>query len=515
MQPTSDKIVKVAIKAKNEALLFKLDQDQPLENVIRDVCMHCKIDYEVYKYSLQLLIPNSSPEQYIYITENNRDKIRNGNELKLILSPLILARKIKEKLNLKTSEHLAWALQKAAVSTADFTFCEVFVGVGYLELQTLLKELLLTNDLYVYSLQIILNLVRSSYLKNLDEEFILQLKSIITSDHIISDGIVERSFKIMEAVILVNGDSEIITKLLDLDEFIHHIWNRGSPSIQGSTLALINAMVLKCLRAKTQRSILQKMNSRDLKDKIYSNAIVTDLSVPPTLANALNVYQSLILTLEKERYNKKINCESLLPRLVPCLQSEEIIDNNAKNEIETELFGLSKDGESIITMKTPKNRNSFTSSLSASSSALFESDDEEQEIDDIVFTPETLNHRTSKDNMLSQLTFECLIYLYNNHREDYKIALFDDGNNYSKFLTTCGRVIDMIYVKVLHIGEIPENGETSYCPLIFLSAVPFLEELFSKAISILQKTKREMRARSASDLDKVRFGLFTRLELFC
>lgn len=514
MQPSSNKIVKVAIKVYNEGLLFKLDQDKLLEDVLQEICKHCKISYEVKKHALQLLLPDGNQEEYMYITENNRYKIKNGNELRFTSSPHILAKKIKEKLKSKTTEDLSQALKQAASCTTDFIFCKEFVRVGYLELQTLLKDLVLTNDLCIYALDIVLNLIRSSYLKNLDEDFILALKNIITSDHTVNYGIIERSFKIMEELILVKGDSEVIAKLLKLDDFSHHIWNRTSTSIQGNMLALTNAIVLKCLIAKTQWSILQQMNSRDYKDKIYTNVILSNTvqynsTVPSTLASALNVYQSLILTLAKERYNNKIKVESLLPRLVPCLQSEKIIDNNAKSEIEAELFGLSKDNENMLTMDIPKNRNKFSSTLSITSSILVESDDEEQEIDDVVFTPETSHQEPTKDNVLSHLTFECVLYLYNNHREDFKIALFDDGNNYTKFINTCGRVINMIFVKVLHIGDIPEHGEASYCPLIFISAVPFLEELFSKAMNILQKTKREMRAKSAGDLDKVRFGLLT------
>lgn len=514
MQRASDNIVKVAIKVYNEGLLFKLDQDKLLEDVIHEICKLCKISYEANKYALQLLLPDSNQEEYMYITENNRHKIKNGNELRFTCGPHILAKKIKEKLKSKTEEHFSQALKQAATCTTDFIFCKEFVRVGYLELQTILKELVLTNDLSINALDIVLNLIRSSYLKSLDEDFILGLKNVITSDHTVNYGIIERSFKIMEELVLMKGDSEIITKLLKLDDFIHHIWNRNSTSIQANMIALINAIVLKCLIAKTQWSILQQMNSRDFKDKIYSNVILSNTvpynsTVPSTLANALNIYQSLILTLAKERYNNKIKIESLLPRLVPCLQSEKIIDNNAKSEIEAELFGLSKDSKNMLTMDVSNNRNKFSSSLSITSSILVESDDEEQEIDDVVFTPEIYQQEPTKENVLSHLTFECVLYLYNNHREDFKIALFDDGNNYTKFLNTCGRVVSMICVKVLHIGDIPEHGEASYCPLIFFSAVPFLEELFSKAMNILQKNKREMRAKSAGDLDKVRFGLIT------
>lgn len=511
MQSSSDKIVKVAIKVYNEGLLFKLDQDQLLEDVIQEICTHCKIRYEVNKYALQLLLPDSNQEEYMYITENNRYKIKNGNELRFTHSPHILAKRIKEKLKSKPSEHLSQALKQAATCTTDFIFCKEFVRVGYLELQTLLKNLVLTNDLCINALDIVINLLRSSYLKNLDEDFVSELKSIITSDQTINYGIIERSFKILEELVLVKGDSEIIVKLLELDNFSHHIWNRASTSIQANMLSLINAMVLKCLMAKSQRSILQQMNSRDLKDKIYMNVIlcntVNNSTFPPTLANALIVYQSLILTLVIERYNNQIKIDSLLPRLVPYFQTEEIIDNNAKSEMEAELFGLIKDSENTSSMGIPNNRNKFFSStVSITSSSLVESDDDEQEIDDVVFTPETYHHEPTKDSVLSHLTFECVLYLYNNHRENFKIALFDDGNNYTKFLNTCTRVISMICAKVLHIGDIPENGETGFCPLVFCSAIPFIEELFSKAMSILQKTKREMRAKSAGDLDKVSFG---------
>ncbi|XP_046684903.1 engulfment and cell motility protein 1-like [Homalodisca vitripennis] len=132
------------------------------------------------------------------------------------------------------------------------------------------------------------------------------------------------------------------------------------------------------------------MNSEVYKDYIYMNIITTDSVIPPNLAHVLYVYQSLILSLAKERYRNIIKSESLMPDLVPCLKTNKM-DTTIKNEMEAEFFKS---------------------------------------------------------------------------------------------------------------GNIPDNGETNYCPLVFLTALPFFEELFSRAINLLHKTKREMKARSSSDLEK-------------
>lgn len=505
MQPSnSSRIVKVAVQANEQTSLFKLDQDVPLDLIIQDICNQCKVKYEQDKFSLQLLSLANERESFKYITETNRYIVKNGNELRLVYSPALLSKMIAEKLDIELVpiETLSWALQKAAKCSSDMTFCKEFFQTGYPQLRLLLNKSLLTKELYNNALKIILNLVKSNYLKDVDKEFLNQLKKIITSDQHIEEGIVEKGLAILEAIILSTSSSEFLTKLLDLDDFIHHIWSRDLPNIQSNALAVINAMVLKCSNLRKQRLIIQKMNSKSLKDNIYMNIILTDSLVPAYLAYELHVYQSLSLTLEKERYRNIADIELLLTKLVPPLESEEF-QEEIKCDIEKELFVLRR-SKRISSQKTElKDGDLVSLAPSISSSVLYGSDEEEDDDDDIVLTPEQSRQEFKKGKAVSKLTFDCVCYFYFNHKTDFDIALIEEGGSYKKFLQMCEQIVQIITVKVLKIGNIPENNEIIYCPLFFLTAQSFVEELFSKSVSLFLKTKREMKARSSSDLEKV------------
>lgn len=505
MQSPSMDIVKVAIQANNKAVLFKLEQQQPLETIIQNVCTECEISYEKNRFAFQLLPQVSDPDIFIYVTEFNRYMIKNGHELRLVYSPTLLARMIRDKLKVITPvEHLSWALKKAAICTTDTTFCGEFFALGYPSLRTLLDESLLNKYLYIKSLQIILNLIRSGHLKELDKDFISRLKQIITSDQHVDEGIIETSLNILEASVISIRNSEFLSKLLSLDEFVHHIWSRESPSIQSSTLALMNSMVLKSLKAKTQKLLLRKMNSKSFKDNIYTNIVSTDSTVPPSLSHALYTYQSLILTLDKERYRNRLQSESLQTSFEYIDDPKTTKSNNKSVKVEEQLSGTENMDNFKHSFSNTKTLDIDEINLSPQLISKSLSDPDDEEVDDSVFTPETKHKTSKKDNCISQLTYDCAFYLFNKHRDDFKIALLDDGNNYSQFLQTCEIIVQMLCVKVLQIGNIPDIEETSYCPLVFVTAFPFLEELFSKAINLFLKTKREMKARSTtSDLEKV------------
>lgn len=507
----SSKIVKVAIQANNQTSLFIFNQEIPLDLIIQDICNQCKVNYEQNKFSLQLLPSANGTESFKYITETNRYIVKNGNELRLVYSPALLSKMIAEKLDIKQVpiETLSWALQKAAKCSSDMIFCKEFYQSAYPELRHLLNKSLLTKELYNNALKIILNLIKSNYLKDVDKEFLNHLKKIITSDQNIEEGIVEKGLSILEAIILSIGSSEFVTKQLDLDDFIHHIWSRDSPNIQSNALAVINAMGLKCSNLRKQRLIILKMNSTSLKDNIYMNIILTDALVPAYLAHELHVYQSLSLTLEKERYRNIADIELMLTKLVPLLESGEL-QEEIKRDIEKELFVSRRSKRISSSQNEAKEGDLVSLAPSISSSVLYGSDEEDENDDeDTTFIPEPTRPEFKKGKAVSKLTHDCVCYFYSNHKKDFAVALIEEGGCYKKLLQMCEQIVQIICTKVLKMGNIPENNEINYCPLFFLTAQPFLEELFSKSVTLFLKTKREMKARSSSDLEKVSLKMYT------
>ncbi|XP_054276503.1 engulfment and cell motility protein 1-like [Macrosteles quadrilineatus] len=138
-----------------------------------------------------------------------------------------------------------------------------------------------------------------------------------------------------------------------------------------------------------------------------------------------------------------VKSDSFLPDVVPYLKSNTF-EKTVKKELDANFFPLKTANSNVsLTKADYQDEDNYSLTPSMSSSVLYASDDDE-EVDDTVFVPE-----------------------------------------------------------VLRIGYIPERDETAYCPLVFLTASPFLEELFSKTVNLMHKTKREMKAKNASDLEKV------------
>lgn len=499
MDPAPNDVVKVAIQAKDQAFLFKLVQSEPLETVMEQVCSECGVAYEKNKFSFQLLSPEVSDHyQFVYITETNRFIIRNGQELRLVFAAPLFAKMIKEKLTVNTpSERLSWALKKAAVCTADVSFCREFFPEGYVLLRALLKELLLPKSLHNNALMIIFNLIRLNYLKELDNVILLQMKVIVISEHHISQEIIESALNILDAIVRSAEETEAILKLFSLDDFAHHIWIRDFPKVQCSTLTLMNTLVLNCSKGKTKNHLLTKMNSKPFKDNIFGNIITSDVNVPSDLAHALYVYQSLILTLHKERYRSLIERE--------LLQSDFEQNLNCLQIRSPEMDATQvSDSQNNLNRKTHDLSVLFNQQIDFSTNFKDSNTNGPDEEAGLMLKSKDTGKTFGEYKYINQLTFDCVRYFYNKYNVNYKIAILSEGNNYSQFLQSCQSAVDMLWAKVLQIGTIPDIGNTGYCPLVFLTSTSFFEEIFSRTIILVHKTKREMKARSTpSDLQKV------------
>lgn len=55
-------------------------------------------------------------------------------------------------------------------------------------------------------------------------------------------------------------------------------------------------------------------------------------------------------------------------------------------------------------------------------------------------------------------------------------------------------------------GDAPSSRQHQYQPLVFGREVPFFHELFCRGLNLLAKTRREMRAKTQHDQDKVGMG---------
>lgn len=501
MSETGD-IVSIAIEIFNNGQLIKLNQKEPLKDIIQRICEENDIEYIENKYSLQFIHRHGKNDISIhrYVTESNRYKIQNGSELKLVSSATEFVKIIQSKLNTKLDiKELSWALKKLSVYSCDPTFSSEFFFTGYPLLRSVLEESSLTTSLFNNCLQTLLNLIKLGYISELDQPFLFRLKRILNSEQLIDEHIIENILQILEAIIY--KEKNMSPNFVTIDDLIPHIWNRESPTVQGYAIALINALALKLPERKQRIYLLHQMNSLHLRETISKNVISYGCK-SNFLSHNLYIYQTLILNLELGRFKKIANDQRHFPDMELNFHqqrsklksfNEKSIWKGLHEGLDFKSISKSRERSKTVVFNSTE-RNIDTESTILSSFNL--------SIDDDSFLSSDLT-QTVTNNSISQMTHDCILYFSHNYRQEYRKVLVDEFH--LRFLQTSSQVIDLIVNGILKIGKPPLEDEILYYPIVFSSTVeaPFIEELFCCTMILLYRTRKEMKAKTEADLEKV------------
>lgn len=107
----------------------------------------------------------------------------------------------------------------------------------------------------------------------------------------------------------------------------------------------------------------------------------------------------------------------------------------------------------------------------------------------------------------SRLGQECLDYLRDYHPGLAVRALEEEQALYSSLNNTAERLVRLLGAELLLCRDpdgTPSSAKSNlYQPLLFSRDVPFFHELFCRGLNLLAKTRREMRAKTQRDQDKV------------
>ncbi|KAE8750026.1 hypothetical protein FOCC_FOCC003150 [Frankliniella occidentalis] len=107
----------------------------------------------------------------------------------------------------------------------------------------------------------------------------------------------------------------------------------------------------------------------------------------------------------------------------------------------------------------------------------------------------------------SRLGQECLDYLRDYHPGLAVRALEEEQALYSSLNNTAERLVRLLGAELLLCRDpdgTPSSAKSNlYQPLLFSRDVPFFHELFCRGLNLLAKTRREMRAKTQRDQDKL------------
>lgn len=279
-------VVKIAVEMADQVpQLISFNQKQPLAAIIQDLCNGWGLP-EPEQYSLQFSENNNEN----YITEKNRNEVKNGSVLKLTFSPTKTAHDILEKLNGSNVDEKTAALLKLSTLSTDITFALEFIKKqGLALIISLVESGKCKGNILAYSLMSFVELMDHGIVlwDILEVPFINKVASYINNQSQAHDyKVIQASLSILESIVL-NSSSKycVVEKEVTVPNLVMHLQSQHVV-IQQNSIALINALFLKADPSK-RKVISSTLTSKQVRNIILTNIIQSNNQVSFYLVSKL------------------------------------------------------------------------------------------------------------------------------------------------------------------------------------------------------------------------------------
>ncbi|XP_020298453.1 engulfment and cell motility protein 1 [Pseudomyrmex gracilis] len=463
-------IVKIAVQMTDQVpQLIEFNQKQPLTGIIQDLCNGWGLS-DAESYSLQFSESNNQN----YITEKNRNEVKNGSILRLEFSPSKTASDILAKLNNGTIEEKTTALEKLSILSTDMTFALEFINKkGLALIISQVESGKYKGNALAYSLGSFVELMDHGIVSwdILETPFINKVASYVNNQSVAQDNsIVEASLSILENIVLNStGKYGQVEKEVTFPNLVMHL-QCMNPQIQQNAIALINALFLKADLYK-RRAVSATLQSKQVRNVFLTNIIQSTGQVGTEMAHQLYVLQTLMLSLLEQRMMTKMDPQ----------------DQDAHDKIK-ELRKIAFDTEGAT-----------SGDVTARKQGLFAKDYKK-----LGFKYDINPALDFTETPPGMLALDCMVYFARNQTEAYTKVVLENSCRADEHECPFGRTsVELVKLlcEVLRIGEAPSEQGQSYHPMFFTHDHPF-EEFYCACIVLLNKTWKEMRA-TTEDFVKV------------
>lgn len=477
-------ILKIAVEMLNAPdkvpQLIEFDQSQPLSSIIQLLCKPWGL-LEPDNYALQFSESNNQN----YITEKNRNEIKNGSVLRLEQSPAKTVQDILAKINKGLEAEQTTALTKLSTLSSDLTFALEFINKKGLSLiiNNIETGRFKGNSLK-YALVTFVELMDHGIISwdILENQFINKVASFVSNQASTQDPkIIQSCLSILENIVLnSSGKNSHVEQEITIPSLISHLQNPYQDSvIQQNAIALINAIFSKADNTK-KKAIAATLASKQVRNVIYENLIGASEflknasleALGTELAHQLYVLQTLMLGLLEPKMRQRADTQEQ--------ESQEKIKELRK-------IAFENDNNSNIEVTTRRQLGSYS-----------------KEFKKLGFKCEIDPIKDFNEVPPGVLALDCMLYFARNYPEDYTKIVLENSCRADEHECPFGKTsVELIkqLCDILHIGEPPSEQGQTYQPLFFTHDHPF-EELFCICIVLLNKTWKEMRA-TTEDFIKV------------
>lgn len=280
-----------------------VNQKQPLAGIIQEVCNAWNLS-NPEQYALQF----SDNSNCNYITEKNRNEIKNGAILHLQHSPSKTAQDILQKLNNSngTPEEKTEAMQKLSVLSTDMTFALDFINKqGLAVIIRQIESGKCKGTLLAYTLLSFVELMEHGIVSwdILDSSFIGRVGNLVNSPQEVQ--VTQAALSVLENVVLNSTEGYgQVEREVPVGSLINHL--QATPVVQQNAIALINALLIKADPIK-RRCLAATLATKQVRTVIQSNILQTGAAEGAEMAHQLYVLQTLTLGLLEQRMIMKMD----------------------------------------------------------------------------------------------------------------------------------------------------------------------------------------------------------------
>uniref|UniRef100_A0A3B3C4X2 Engulfment and cell motility 1 n=1 Tax=Oryzias melastigma TaxID=30732 RepID=A0A3B3C4X2_ORYME len=502
MPPPAD-IVKVAIEWPGAfPKLMEIDQKKPLSAIIKEVCDGWSLGSNE-NFALQI-----ADSTNFYITEKNRNNIKNGSILRLTTSPVSRGTKfcflirdliqicvnipvcvlflffltlqyqtalqLHERIQSSSMDAKLEALKDLANASRDITFAQEFINLDGISLLTQMVESGTDfGDLLSFTLTAFVELMDHGIVSwdTFSVAFIKKIASYVNKAAM-DTAVLQRSLAILESMVLNSQDLyHKVAQEITIGQLIPHLQGTDQ-DIQTYTVAVINALFLKAPEEKRQE-MAHILAQKQLRSIILTNVIRNPTPINDEMAHQLYVLQVLNFNLLEDRMMTKMDPQ-----------------DQAQRDIIFELRRIAFDVEC-----EPNNSGSIEKRKSMYT----------RDYKKLGF----INHVNPAVDFTQippgMLALDNMLYFARHHQDAYIRIVLENSSREDKHECPFGRSsieLTKMLCEILKVGELPSENCHDFHPMFFTHDRSF-EEFFCICIQLLNKTWKEMRATS-EDFNKVR-----------
>nr|XP_029518684.1 engulfment and cell motility protein 1-like [Oncorhynchus nerka] len=461
MPPPSD-IVKVAIEWPGAfPKLMEIDQKKPLSAIIKEVCEGWSLGNHE-NFALQ-----NADSTNFYITEKNRNDIKNGSILRLTTSPSQTAAQLHERIQSSSMDAKLEALKDLANSSRDVTFAQEFINLDGISLLTQMVESGTDfGDLLSFTLTAFVELMDHGIVSwdTFSVAFIKKIAGYVNKSAM-DTAVLQRSLAILESMVLNSQDLyQKVAQEITIGQLIPHLqgvhdWEFDESSVN----------ILDCPLTEMAHILAQKQ----LRSIILSNVIRSPKPINDEMAHQLYVLQVLTFNLLEDRMMTKMDPQ-----------------DQAQRDIIFELRRIAFDVEC-----EPNNSGSIEKRKS-----MYTRD--YKKLGFINHVNPAMDFTQIPPGMLA---LDNMLYFARHHQDAYIRIVLENSSREDKHECPFGRSsieLTKMLCETLKVGELPSENCHDFHPMFFTHDRSF-EEFFCICIQLLNKTWKEMRATS-EDFNKVR-----------